>query len=105
MAYFLKKLFINSRAFSKFFISNYTINKKLLESIIGQLIEPKTLNAKIYDSNNKLIHESNQYFSEQKVAIFPISEIEDGSLFWSIYNKLTRFFGLDSIRHLKYAND
>ena len=84
---------------------NYTINKKLLESIIGQLIDPKTLNAKIYDSNNKLIHESNQFFSEQKVAIFPISEIEDGSLFWSIYNKITRFFGLDSIRHLKYAND
>tara|TARA_B000000609_G_C24181570_1_gene358985 strand:+ start:1107 stop:2732 length:1626 start_codon:yes stop_codon:yes gene_type:complete len=84
---------------------NYRINKKLLESIIGQLIDPKTLNAKIYDSNNKLIHESNQFFSEQKVAIFPISEIEDGSLFWSIYNKITRFFGLDSIRHLKYAND
>ena len=84
---------------------NYTINKKLLESIIGQLIDPKTLNAKIYDSNNKLIHESNQYFSEQKVAIFPISEIEDESLFWSIYNKIIRFFGLDSIRHLKYAND
>jgi two-component system sensor histidine kinase ChvG len=84
---------------------NYTINKKLLESIIGQLIDPKTLNAKIYDSNNKLIHESNQYFSEQKVAIFPISEIEDESLFRSIYNKIIRFFGLDSIRHLKYAND
>ncbi|MEC8426713.1 MAG: ATP-binding protein [Pseudomonadota bacterium] len=84
---------------------NYRINKKLLESIIGQLIDPKTLNAKIYDSNNKLIHESNQFFSEQKVAIFPISEIEDRSLFWSIYNKITRFFGLDSIRHLKYAND
>ena len=84
---------------------NYTINKKLLESIIGQLIDPKTLNAKIYDSNNKLIHESNQFFSEQKVAIFPISEIENESLFWSIYNKITRFFGLDSIRHLKYAND
>ena len=84
---------------------NYTINKKLLESIIGQLIDPKTLNAKIYDSNNKLIHESNQFFSEQKVAIFPISEIEDESLFWSIYNKIIRFFGLDSIRHLKYAND
>ena len=84
---------------------NYRINKKLLESIIGQLIDPKTLNAKIYDSNNKLIHESNQFFSEQKVAIFPISEIEDESLFWSIYNKITRFFGLDSIRHLKYAND
>ena len=84
---------------------NYTINKKLLESIIGQLIDPKTLNAKIYDSNNKLIHESNQFFSEQKVAIFPISEIEDESLFWSIYNKIIRFFGLDSIRHLQYAND
>ncbi|GIS07439.1 MAG: histidine kinase [Hyphomicrobiales bacterium] len=84
---------------------NYRINKKLLESIIGQLIDPKTLNAKIYDSNNKLIHESNQYFSEQKVAIFPISEIEDESLFRSIYNKIIRFFGLDSIRHLKYAND
>jgi len=84
---------------------NYTINKKLLESIIGQLIDPKTLNAKIYDSNNKLIHESNQFFSEQKVAIFPISKIEDKSLFWSIYNKIIRFFGLDSIRHLKYAND
>ena len=84
---------------------NYTINKKLLESIIGQLIDPKTLNAKIYDSNNKLIHESNQFFSEHKVAIFPISEIEDGSLFWSIYNKIIRFFGLDSIRHLRYAND
>tara|TARA_Y100000816_G_scaffold107648_1_gene75038 strand:+ start:714 stop:2339 length:1626 start_codon:yes stop_codon:yes gene_type:complete len=84
---------------------NYIINKKLLESIIGQLIDPKTLNAKIYDSNNKLIHESNQFFSEQKVAIFPISEIENESLFWSIYNKITRFFGLDSIRHLKYAND
>ena len=84
---------------------NYRINKKLLESIIGQLIDPKTLNAKIYDSNNKLIHESNQFFSEQKVAIFPISEIENESLFWSIYNKITRFFGLDSIRHLKYAND
>ncbi len=84
---------------------NYTINKKLLESIIGQLIDPKTLNAKIYDSNNKLIHESNQFFLEQKVAIFPISEIEDESLFWSIYNKIIRFFGLDSIRHLKYAND
>ena len=67
---------------------NYTINKKLLESIIGQLIDPKTLNAKIYDSNNKLIHESNQFFSEQKVAIFPISKIEDKSLFWSIYNKI-----------------
>ena len=63
------------------------------------------MNAKIYDSNNKLIHESNQFFSEQKVAIFPISEIENESLFWSIYNKITRFFGLDSIRHLKYAND
>ena len=63
------------------------------------------MNAKIYDSNNKLIHESNQYFSEQKVAIFPISEIEDESLFRSIYNKIIRFFGLDSIRHLKYAND
>ena len=84
---------------------NYTINKKLLESIIGQLIDPKTLNAKVYDSNNKLIHESNQFFSEQKVAIFPISETKDKSLFWSIYNKLIRFFGLDSIRHLKYAND
>lgn len=84
---------------------NYTINKKLLESIIGQLIDPKTLNAKIYDSNNKLIHESNQFFLEQKVAIFPISEIEDESLFWSIYNKIIRFFGLDSIRHLEYAND
>ena len=84
---------------------NYTINKKLLESIIGQLIDPKTLNAKIYDSNNKLIHESNQFFSEQKVAIFPISEIEDESLFRSIYNKIIRFFGLDSIRHLQYAND
>ena len=84
---------------------NYTINKKLLEGIIGQLIDPKTLNAKIYDSNNKLIHESNQFFSEREVAIFPISEIEDRSLFWSVYNKLINFFGLDSIRHLKYAND
>jgi two-component system sensor histidine kinase ChvG len=84
---------------------NYTINKKLLEGIIGQLIDPKTLNAKIYDSNNKLIHESNQFFSEREVAIFPISEIEDRSLFWSVYNKLLSFFGLDSIRHLKYAND
>ena len=97
----------NSNGFDQRVIKyrNYTINKKLLESIIGQLIDPKTLNAKIYDSNNKLIHESNQFFSEQKVAIFPISEIEDRSLFWSIYNKITRFFGLDSIRHLKYAND
>ncbi len=97
----------NSNGFDQRVIKyrNYTINKKLLESIIGQLIDPKTLNAKIYDSNNKLIHESNQFFSEQKVAIFPISEIEDESLFWSIYNKIIRFFGLDSIRHLQYAND
>ena len=97
----------NSNGFDQRVIKyrNYTINKKLLESIIGQLIDPKTLNAKIYDSNNKLIHESNQFFSEQKVAIFPISEIEDKSLFRSIYNKIIRFFGLDSIRHLKYAND
>ena len=84
---------------------NYTINKKLLERIIGQLIDPKTLNAKIYDSNNKLIHESNQFFSDQKVAIFPISEIENRSFFWSAYNRLIRFFGLDSIRHLEYATD
>ncbi len=84
---------------------NYTINKKLLERIIGQLIDPKTLNAKIYDSNNKLIHESNQFFSDQKVAIFPISEIENRSFFWSAYNSLIRFFGLDSIRHLEYATD
>ena len=84
---------------------NYTINKKLLERIIGQLIDPKTLNAKIYDSNNKLIHESNQFFSDQKVAIFPISEIENRSFFWSAYNRLIGFFGLDSIRHLEYATD
>ena len=84
---------------------NYTINKKLLERIIGQLIDPKTLNAKIYDSNNKLIHESNQFFSDQKVAIFPISEIENRSFFWSAYNRIIGFFGLDSIRHLEYATD
>ena len=84
---------------------NYTINKKLLEQIIGQLIDPKTLNAKIYDSTNKLIHESNQFFLEQKVAIFPISEIENKSFFWSIYNKLMKLFALDSIKHLDYATD
>ena len=84
---------------------NYTINKKLLERIIGQLIDPKTLNAKIYDSNNKLIHESNQFFSDQKVAIFPISEIENRSFFWSAYNRIIGFFGLDTIRHLEYATD
>ena len=84
---------------------NYTINKKLLEQIIGQLIDPKTLNAKIYDSTNKLIHESNQFFLEQKVATFPISEIENKSFFWSIYNKLMKLFALDSIEHLDYATD
>ena len=84
---------------------NYTINKKLLEQIIGQLIDPKTLNAKIYDSTNKLIHESNQFFLEQKVAIFPISEIENKSFFWSIYNKLMKLFALDSIKHLDYVTD
>ena len=84
---------------------NYTINKKLLEQIIGQLIDPKTLNAKIYDSTNKLIHESNQFFLEQKVATFPISEIENKSFFWSIYNKLMKLFALDSIKHLDYVTD
>ena len=36
-----------------------------------------------------------------------ISDIRDRRRkpFWSIYNKIIRFFGLDSIRHLKYAND
>tara|TARA_B100000900_G_scaffold409127_1_gene424506 strand:+ start:243 stop:1874 length:1632 start_codon:yes stop_codon:yes gene_type:complete len=84
---------------------NYTINKKLLERIIGQLIDPKTLNAKIYDSNNILIHESNQFFSEKKVDTFPISDIKNNIFFRSIYNKIIRFLGLDSIRYLDYPTD
>ena len=73
---------------------NYTINKKLLENIIGELINPEMLNAKIYDSNNNIIHNSNDYFygkNINKVSLSPIKE----SFFKTFYSKFLK--KLDSI--------
>jgi len=83
---------------------NYTINKKLLENIIGELINPEMLNAKIYDSNNNIIHNSNDYFygkNINKVSLSPIKE----SFFKTFYSKFLKKIGFDSISDLNFETD
>ena len=83
---------------------NYTINKKLLENIIGELINPEMLNAKVYDSNNNIIHNSNDYFygkNINKVSLSPIKE----SFFKKFYSKFLKKIGFDSISDLNFETD
>ena len=83
---------------------NYTINKKLLENIIGELINPEMLNAKIYDSNDNIIHNSNDYFygkNINKVSLSPIKE----SFFKTFYSKFLKKIGFDSINDLNFETD
>ena len=49
---------------------NYRINKKLLESIIGQLIDPKTLNAKFMTQITNLFMSLINIFQSRKLLYF-----------------------------------
>ncbi len=83
---------------------NYTINKKLLENIIGQLINPEILNAKIYDSNNNIIHDSNYYFYGKNINKDALNPIEK-SYFKAFYSEFIKDIGFDSIYDLNYETD
>jgi two-component system sensor histidine kinase ChvG len=80
---------------------NYTINKKLLENIIGQLINPEILNAKIYDSNNNIIHDSDYYFYGKNINKDALNPIEK-NYFKVFYSKFIKEIGFDSIYDLNY---
>ena len=83
---------------------NYTINKKLLENIIGELINPEILNAKIYDSNNNIIHDSNYYFYGKNINKDALNPIEE-NYFKAFYSKFIKEIGFDSIYDLNYETD
>ena len=83
---------------------NYTINKKLLENIIGELINPEILNAKIYDSNNNIIHDSNYYFYGKNINKNTLNPIEK-NYFKTLYSKFIKEIGFDSIYDLNYETD
>lgn len=84
---------------------NYTINKKLLENIISKLIIPEKIRAQIYDSNNILMHDSNEFFFNKNIQISDLQLMQKESFFTSTYTKTLNKLGFNNINNTLYSNN
>lgn len=84
---------------------NYTINKKLLEDIIFKLIIPEKIRAQVYDSNNKQMHDSNEFFLRKNIKKNNLQLSKENNFFTNIYLNTLNKLGINNLNRLKYSTD
>lgn len=84
---------------------NYTINKKLLEDIIIKLIIPEKIRAQVYDSNNKQMHDSNEFFLRKNIKKNNLQLSKENNFFTNIYLNTLNKLGINNLNRLKYSTD
>lgn len=84
---------------------NYTINKKLLEDIIIKLIIPEKIRAQVYDSNNKQMHDSNEFFLRKNIKKNNLQLSKENNFFTNIYLNTLNKLGINNLNRLKYSTN
>ncbi len=84
---------------------NYTINKKLLEDIIIKLIIPEKIRAQVYDSNNKQMHDSNEFFLRKNIKKNNRQLSKENNFFTNIYLNTLNKLGINNLNRLKYSTN
>ncbi|MBH21489.1 MAG: histidine kinase [Rhodobiaceae bacterium] len=84
---------------------NYTINKKLLEDIIIKLIIPEKIRAQVYDSNNKLMHDSNEFFLRKNIKKNNLQLSNENNFFTNIYLNTLNKLDINNLNRLKYSTN
>lgn len=84
---------------------NYTINKKLLEDIIIKLIIPEKIRAQVYDSNNKQMHDSNEFFLRKNIKKNNLQLSKENNFFTNIYLNTLNKLGINNSNRLKYSTN
>lgn len=84
---------------------NYTINKKLLEDIIIKLIIPEKIRAQVYDSNNKLMHDSNVFFLRKNIKKNNLQLSNENNFFTNIYLNTLNKLDINNLNRLKYSTN
>ena len=84
---------------------NYTINKKLLEDIIIELIIPEKIRAQVYDSNNKQMHDSNEFFLRKNIKRNNLQLSNENNFFTNIYLNTLNKLDINNLNRLKYSTN
>lgn len=84
---------------------NYTINKKLLEDIIIKLIIPEKIRAQVYDSNNKQMHDSNEFFLRKNIKKNNLQLSNENNFFTNIYLNTLNKLDINNLNRLKYSTN
>ena len=84
---------------------NYTINKKLLEDIIIKLIIPEKIRAQVYDSNNKQMHDSNEFFLRKNIKRNNLQLSKENNFFTNIYLNTLNKLDINNLNRLKYSTN